>query len=46
MKTHVTRLLQKLGVRDRAQAIVLAYRTGVFEDELVPARPGPWGSSP
>jgi DNA-binding NarL/FixJ family response regulator len=31
VKTHVTRLLQKLNVRDRAQAIVLAYQCGVFE---------------
>jgi DNA-binding NarL/FixJ family response regulator len=31
VKTHVTRLLAKLQVRDRAQAIVLAYRTGLFE---------------
>lgn len=30
VKTHVTRLLQKLDVRDRAQAIVLAYQTGLF----------------
>jgi DNA-binding NarL/FixJ family response regulator len=29
VKTHVTRLLQKLEVRDRAQAIVLAYQTGL-----------------
>ena len=31
VKTHVTRLLQKLQVRDRAQAIVMAYRCNVFE---------------
>ena len=31
VKTHVTRLLQKLDLRDRAQAIVLAYQTGLFE---------------
>jgi DNA-binding NarL/FixJ family response regulator len=33
VKTHVTRLLQKLGLRDRAQAIVVAYQSGVFDDE-------------
>ena len=31
VKTHVTRVLQKLDVRDRAQAIVLAYQTHVFD---------------
>ena len=31
VKTHVTRLLQKIEVRDRAQAIVLAYQTGLFD---------------
>ena len=39
VKTHVTRLLQKLDLRDRAQAIVLAYQTGIFAEEDVP-RPG------
>ncbi len=31
VKTHVTRVLQKLDLRDRAQAIVLAYQTELFE---------------
>ena len=31
VKTHVTRVLQKLDVRDRAQAIVLAYRSDLFD---------------
>ena len=32
VKTHVTRVLQKLDVRDRAQAIVLAYQCRLFDD--------------
>ncbi|HVN12088.1 MAG TPA: response regulator transcription factor [Kineosporiaceae bacterium] len=31
VKTHVARVLQKLGVRDRVQAVVFAYETGVVE---------------
>ena len=33
VKTHVTRVLQKLDVRDRAQAIVAAYRTGLVDED-------------
>ena len=33
VKTHVTRVLQKLDLRDRAQAIVFAYRSGLFDGD-------------
>lgn len=33
VKTHVTHILQKLNLRDRVQAVVLAYQTGIFETD-------------
>jgi DNA-binding NarL/FixJ family response regulator len=39
VKTHVTHILQKLNLRDRVQAVVLAYQTGIFEaDTRRPSR--------
>jgi DNA-binding NarL/FixJ family response regulator len=44
VKTHVTHILQKLNLRDRVQAVVLAYQTGIFEADS--RQPGSRDESP
>src|SRR5687767_7019659 len=36
VKTHITHILQKLNLRDRVQAVVLAYQSGVLETDARP----------
>jgi DNA-binding NarL/FixJ family response regulator len=45
VKTHVTHILQKLDLRDRVQAVVLAHQTGLLEGGALGPDPGEAGGS-
>ncbi|GAB3209959.1 response regulator [Marinactinospora thermotolerans] len=41
VKTHANRAMVKLGARDRAQLVVMAYQTGLARPRVPPLRAGP-----